>query len=262
MNPIFQNFLRILGESDLHNAYSVIPEYIGDPVDQKIADELRAICTSHFIRLRSNKLNALINLKRSGFEPNLVFDVGAQIGTPELYNAYPEAHHVFIEPVTECIPILKNIATQLRHAQVMNCAISNINGTTDLSVTSSKQYSSIDMKVGDDSRKIEVKTMDSIYEDLQIKGPILLKIDVDGIEVKVLQGAKSILQNECVVVIEASIADESPRFNNVVEYLSYFDYKVYDIIDPLYRKNDWHLWQVDLIFVKTTSSFWGSKDFY
>jgi hypothetical protein len=113
--------------------------------------------------------------------------------------------------------------------------------------------------MGDESREIEVKTVDSIYEDIHIEGPVLLKIDVDGIEVKVLQGAKSILRNDCVVVIEASIADESPRFNRVVEYLSSYGYEVYDIVDPLYRQSDWHLWQVDLIFVKTQSPTWGSK---
>jgi hypothetical protein len=113
--------------------------------------------------------------------------------------------------------------------------------------------------MGDESREIEVKTVDSIYEDIHITGPVLLKIDVDGIEVKVLQGAKSILRNDCVVVIEASVADESPRFNRVVEYLSSYGYEVYDIVDPLYRQSDWHLWQVDLIFVKNHSPTWGSK---
>jgi hypothetical protein len=147
----------------------------------------------------------------------------------------------------------------LKSATVVNCAVSNINGTTSLSVTPSRQYSSIDTKMGDESREIEVKTVDSIYEDIHIKGPVLLKIDVDGIEVKVLQGAKSILRNDCVVVIEASVADESPRFNRVVEYLSSYGYEVYDIVDPLYRQSDWHLWQVDLIFVKNHSPTWGSK---
>mgnify|MGYP002143102652 FL=1 len=259
MNPIFSNFLNALGESGLHAAYSLIPEHLENPLDEKIANELRAICTSHFIRQRSSKLNALFNLKRSGFNPTIVFDVGAQVGTPELYNAYPDAHHVFIEPVAECLPILNDIAGQLKSATVVNCAVSNVNGTTSLSVTPSRQYSSIDTKMGDESREIEVKTVDSICEDIHIEGPVLLKIDVDGIEVKVLQGAKSILRNDCVVVIEASIADESPRFNRVVEYLSSYGYEVYDIVDPLYRQSDWHLWQVDLIFVKTQSPTWGSK---
>ena len=242
-------------------AYPLLPEKLDDPVDDKIVQELRAICTSHFIRQRSSKLNALFNLKQSGFMPSVVFDVGAQVGTPELYSAFPDAHHVFIEPVAECMPILNEIAGQLKSATVINCAVSNVNGITSLSLTPSRQYSSIDTKMGDETRAIEVKTVDSIYEDIRIDGPVLLKIDVDGIEVKVLQGAKSILRNDCIVVIEASIADDAPRFNRVVEYLSSYGYEVYDIVDPLYRQSDWHLWQVDLIFAKPNALIWGSKSY-
>jgi len=259
MNPIFSNFLNVLAEAGIHAAYPLLPEHLDNPLDEKIAIQLRTICTSHFMRQRTSKLNALLNLKKSGFNPTVVFDVGAQVGTPELYNAYPDAHHVFIEPVSECLPILNDIASQLNFATVVNCAVSNINGTTSLSVTPSRQYSSIDTKLGDESREIEVRTVDSIYADIHVEGPILLKIDVDGIEVKVLQGAKSVLRNDCVVVIEASISDENPRFNRVVEYLSSYGYEVYDIVDPLYRQSDWHLWQVDLIFIKEKSQLWGSK---
>ncbi len=261
MNPIFSNFLHVLANSGLHAAYPLLPEKLDDPLGNKIANELRSICTSHFIRQRSGKLNALFNLKQSGFLPSVVFDVGAQVGTPELYSAFPDAHHVFIEPVTECLPVLNDIAGQLKSACVINCAVSNINGTTSLSVTPSRQYSSIDIKMGDETREIDVRTVDSIYEDLHIDGPILLKIDVDGIEIKVLQGSKSVLRHDCVIVIEASIADDHPRFNRVVEYLSSYGYEVYDIVDPLYRQSDWHLWQVDLIFIKKNSSIWGSKTY-
>lgn len=261
MNPIFSDFLNALANFGLHAAYPLLPEQIDNPNDQKIVNELRSICTSHFIRQRSSKLNALINLKQSGFNPAIVFDVGAQVGTPELFTAFPESHHIFIEPVEECLPILNEIASKLPSAKVLNCAVSDVNGITTLSVTPSRQYSSIMTKMGDESREIEVKTVDSIFEDTSITGPVLLKIDVDGIEVKVLQGAKSILRGDCVVVIEASIADENPRFNKVVEFLSSYGYEVYDIVDPLYRQSDWHLWQVDLIFVKTNYFTWGSKDY-
>jgi FkbM family methyltransferase len=262
MNPIFSNFLNALAESGLIAAYPLLPENLDNPIDQKIVSELRSICTSHFIRQRSNKLNALLNLNRSGFKPSIVFDVGAQVGTPELYNAYPDAHHIFIEPVAECVPILNEIACKLRSASVINCAVSNVNGKTSLSVTPSRQYSSIESTIGNESREIEVKTVDSIYEDINIEGPILLKIDVDGIEVKVLKGSKFVLQQDCVVVIEASMADDNPRFNHIVEYLASYGYIVYDIVDPLYRQSDWHLWQVDLIFVKENSPIFGSKHFF
>lgn len=260
-NPSIQKFLSLIELGNINEAYLCLFDESFSSNEKNLAAELQKICTSHIIRQRSGKLNALQNLKKSGFDPTVVFDVGAQVGTPELYNAYPDSHHIFIEPVVECLPILNNIASKLKSAIVINCAVSNINGTTSLSVTPSRQYSSIDATMGDEFREIEVKTVDAIYEDIHIDGPVLLKIDVDGIEVKVLQGAKSILRKDCVVVIEASIADEQPRFNRIVEYLSSYGYEVYDIVDPLYRQSDWHLWQVDLIFVKNNSAIWGTKTY-
>jgi hypothetical protein len=156
---------------------------------------------------------------------------------------------------------LNDIAKQLKTATVFNYAVSNFIGTTSLSLTPSRQYSSIDSKIGDESREIDVTTVDALFEDLQIEGPVLLKIDVDGIEIKVLQGAKSVLRHDCVVVIEAAMAEANPRFNRIVEYLSSYGYEVYDIVDPLYRQSDWHLWQVDLIFVKKDSAVWGAKTY-
>ncbi len=255
-------FLECMKNSDISSAYALLLEDFGDDETNSLAKIFQSVLTSHFIRQRSGKMNALANLKRTGFNPSLVIDVGAQVGTPELYQTFPEAHHIFIEPVIECIPILQEIANQLTSAVIYNCAISNINGQTELSVTDSKQYASIDESIGAEIRNIEVKTIDSIIEDFpKINGSTLLKIDVDGPEIKVLQGSKYLLKQDCVVVIEASMADEAPRFSRVVEYLSAFGYEVYDIVDPLYRQSDWHLWQVDLILVKKDSPLWGPKTY-
>lgn len=255
-------FLECIKKSDLNSAYSLLLEDFGDDETNVVARTFQSILTSHFIRQRSGKMHALHNLRKTGFNPSLVIDVGAQIGTPELYQTFPDAHHIFIEPVIECIATLQDIAKGLNSVSIYNCAISNTNGTAELSVTDSKQYASIDESIGTEVRTIEVRTIDSIMEDYPNNyGPTLLKIDVDGPEIKVLQGSKSLFKQDCVIVIESSMADENPRFSSIVEYLKAYGYEVFDIVDPLYRQTDWHLWQVDLILVKKDSNLWGSKKY-
>jgi FkbM family methyltransferase len=261
MTKSFDKFLEKIRSSNIEGAYSLLLGDYSDPSDIAIAEELKKILTSHFIRQRQSKFNGLFNLKRSGFNPDFVIDVGAQTGTPELYNTFPDSRHIFIEPVNECLDALNKIAKSLTHASILNCAVSNFNGESNISLTDSKQYSSIDEVIGSDNRIIEVKTIDSICEEFQITGQVLLKIDVDGPEVKVLQGSKKLLKQGCVIVIEASMADEKPRFSQVVEYLSSYDYQVFDIVDPLFRQSDWHLWQVDLILIKKDSPLWGPKTY-
>ena len=41
------------------------------------------------------------HVKSLGFQPSLIVDVGAADGTPELYNAYPGAKFILIEPLIE-----------------------------------------------------------------------------------------------------------------------------------------------------------------
>jgi FkbM family methyltransferase len=258
---MLEKFCKFLENSELEQAYACL---LNNPpvVSKAVTDELIKIFTSHFIRNRQSKKNTLLTLKRANFSPVTVFDVGAQVGTPELFNVFPEAHHIMIEPVSECLESLIEIQKNLKSATILNCAVSNINGTTSLSMTPSRQYSSIEEKMGDEIRQIEVRTIDSICEELNITGPTLLKIDVDGVEIKALQGSKSLLRSDdCVVVIEASIGDDNPRFGNIVEYMNSYGYHVFDIVDNLYRQTDWHLWQVDLVFVKKDSPLWGSKSY-
>ena len=255
-------FLNLIEESRLIEAYTWLSNPDNKSLNPKVIDQFKQILTSHFIRNRQGKLQGLISLRNAGFTPSIVFDVGAQVGTPELFQAFPDAHHIMIEPVAECLSSLNSIKNELKSAIVINCAVSNINGSATLSMTPSRQYSSIEGIIGEENREIEVRTLDSIYEDISIDGPILIKIDVDGPEIKVLQGAKSILKKDCVLVIEASIADENPRFANIVEYMTAYGYQVYDIVDHLHRQGDFHLWQVDLIFIKNKAKFWGSKSFW
>lgn len=261
MHKNLHDFLNQIAKSDIYNTYHLLESESFSEHEELIADKLKIICTSHLMRERQNKLNALLNLKKVGFNPSLVIDVGAQTGTPELYQAFPESHHIFIEPVAECIPALQEISNNLRSCTIFNCAVSNVNEEMNLSLSDNRQYSSIDMSIGTESRIIEVRTVDSIYEEVGNHKSVLLKIDVDGIELKVLQGSRSLFNQECVIIIEATLGDKNPRFNILVEYLSAYGYKVFDIVDPLYRPRDWHLWQVDLIFIHEKSPLWNLNEF-
>lgn len=261
MHENIKKFLDEIVEKNIFTAYHLLESDTFNEHEKNIADQLRIICTSHFIRERQNKLNSLFNLKKVGFNPSLVIDVGAQVGTPELYQAFPDSHHIFIEPVAECMPALQEISKNLKACTIINCAVSNVNEEAKLSLSDTRQYSSIDAQIGTELRDIDVRTVDSIYEEVGKHDSILLKIDVDGIELKVLQGSRSLFKNECVIIIEATLGDKNPRFHTLVEYLSAYGFRVFDIVDPLYRPRDWHLWQVDLVFVNEKSPLWNKYNF-
>ena len=63
----------------------------------------------------------------------------------------------------------------------------------------------------------------------------LLHVDVEGLELRVLQGAEKILSaSNPVVIFEQHLHDEDPR--DVIEFLSKFDYEVY-MVNEIIRGN-------------------------
>ena len=88
----------------------------------------------------------------------------------------------------------------------------------------------------------------------------ILKIDVDGAEIDVLEGARATLTCDCVVVIEAALLDErAARFGQIVNFMTAHGYEVWDILEPVLRPSDSLLWQVDLVFVPRDSALRASR---
>jgi FkbM family methyltransferase len=253
--------LEYIKKNDYLGAMSILSGMSQEGNDQDLAKNLTRLLTVFFQQIRQTKQNGLHILKNNGFMPRTVIDVGAQVGTEELYSNFPEAKHVMIEPVVECIPELRRVAQKLNLSWILNCAVSNLDGEATLSLSETKQYSSIDAVIGSETRRIEQRTVDSIVQEGLLKPPFLIKIDVDGPEVKVLEGCREVMRSQCVFVVEATVAHEGPRLSRIVRFMDDFDYSVYDIVDNLHRQSDWHLWQVDLIFLHNSDPLWGSREF-
>lgn len=256
--PIISTILN----GDLSGALTMLRHHANLVGESAWVTAVDRIIVNEWIRRRQSKEGALQRLKSLGFSPNTVIDVGAQVGTPELFNAFPEARHLFIEPVAECLPHLQAIKQRLKQCEIENVAISNTNGQSTLSISESLQYSSLEGASGPIVRTIEVRTVNYLIEKHILRAPYLLKIDVDGREIDVLKGATSVLNdpNSCLV-IEATLCDKTPRFQRIIDFLERFNYRVSDIVDYLYRPNDQALWQVDLIALRESHVLFGKTDY-
>lgn len=211
---------------------------------------------------RTSKRASLHNLRNLGFNPKVVIDVGAQIGTFELYECFPQSKHLMIEPVREHEPQLLNIARQLPDAEVIIAAVSKKSGTVELSVSNNLQYASITESAGGSGdfsqRTVAAVTLDDVCRERKLEGPYLIKIDVDGLEVDVLKGAVHILNDTEYLVIESTLFGQ---IYDVMDFMRIHGFVAYDIVDPLYRPVDMALWQVDIAFVKKDGQFRQFKDY-
>lgn len=249
---------------DIVTAYRQYSEILAETPSDPFALFLQNVVSTQVYAQRKTKRGALQNLKNCGFNPATVIDVGAQVGTPELFEVFSDAHHVLIEPVQEHEPVLKGICQRLKSAEYIMAAVSSRSGVATLSVTDSLQYSSIDSQLGRDqnNRQVEMLSLNNLFNEKQYKGPFLVKIDVDGLEVEVLKGSTSLISDDSIFVLEASLLDEVPRFARIVEFFKPFGFVVHDVVDHLYRPADNLLWQVDVVMVSEMHSIRKNRNYF
>ena len=87
-----------------------------------------------------------------------------------------------------------------------------------------------------------------------------MKVDVQGFELDVLEGASDVLDQFEVIVLEVSIIriGKVPTFYEVMQYMHAKGYRLYDFLPMYYRPLDNALWQGDAIFVRNDSSLVSS----
>jgi len=153
-------------------------------------------------------------------------DVGANVGhiLREIIKAAPKGQHYAFEPIPELSVRLEK--KYGKHAKIVNCALSNREGRTSfMYYRDSPALSGFQERIRwgkHDIVKLEVQTKkldDIISENVRVD---LIKIDVEGAELLVLQGARNTLKrNKPIVLFEAGLGG-AEEFNPTPEQL--FDF--------------------------------------
>jgi FkbM family methyltransferase len=212
---------------------------------------------------RSTMSGSLMTVKRLGFEPNTVIDVGAALGTFDLYETFPDSRHLLIEPIVENEPYLAKICRKLKSAEYIIAAATKESGVFTLNISPDMVHSSISEGVNADGqnpylRNIPAITLDGICRERNLPGPYLIKVDVDGQELDVLTGATQILQTTEYVIVEVTLFGQ---IYDVIHFMKSQGFVPYDIVDLGYRPIDAALWQVDMAFVKESGRFRTDKSY-
>ena len=153
-------------------------------------------------------------LKRSGIRPRTVVDVGVGRGTPQLYEAFPEAFHILVEPLKEHEPRLRRILRRYKGEYFLTAVGSN-NRKATLSVEPAKnQMSSFYERTATtatadptEKREVPIITLDMLAERHNLRPPYGLKIDTEGFELEVIKGATDFLRKTQFVVAEVSVTE-------------------------------------------------------
>lgn len=221
-------------------------------------------------RRRGERDGRAASLRKPGLSPRTVVDVGAADGTPALYRAFPEAFQVLIEPLKENESHLQRILQEYEgeyfltavgareerlniHVEPKVSRKSSIYPRTDLTATGHPT----------ERREIPVTTLDVLMEKHNFKPPFGLKIDTEGFEYQVIEGATNFLRETQFVIAEVSVAKRFAESYSFAEFVAIMDrngFYLYDILNTRRTKSPpFELLLVDAMFRRADHARIGAQ---
>jgi FkbM family methyltransferase len=224
---------------------------------------LREFFTSKAFSVPCHQLNAAVKQYQPYFAT--ILDVGANIGqfalAATLY--FPDAKIYSFEPVPDVFRVLQENINKNPNIQAFNCALGNHQGQIPFHRNEYTRLSSalqID-KNNDNVRynermfstiNVSIHKLDEFYAHMDIQHPVLLKIDVQGMELDVLSGGSHFLDKVDFILCEAALEglyDNQPLFDEIDHFISRLGYK---LIAPLYlnRGKGGRVIEMDVLYQK------------
>ncbi len=206
--------------------------------------------------------NFILNsLKTKGFNPQYVVDVGCGYGewTKKMMKYFKNSNFLLFD------------ADDSNKEKLDKLVKVNKNTTYQIALLSDdiEDYQFFKMGYGSSiyeeqtSHKREIKNIksqkliDLLPKELKNSNNNMIKLDVQGSELKILYGLESLLEKFEIIILETSIHKynkDAPLFNEVLNFMNNKEYKLYDLFD--FKRLGGHksfLLQVDCIFLRKDS---------
>ncbi len=206
---------------------------------------------------------ALKYLKEWRFQPASVIDVGAYHGewTKMFKSIFPNSKVLMIEGQNSKSSILQEVCSSFKGDVVFEIALLGAKDGEKVSFMEMETGSSVLEESSPYNRNYvekELTTLDSLLERYpEFRKLDFLKLDVQGYEINVLQGASNLLELTEFVLMETSLIPINkgcPLISDVIKFMTEKNFRLLDFCSQIRRK-DGALWQTDLLFIKNTSAF-------
>lgn len=194
-----------------------------------------------------------------------IVDVGANEGqfAEKILAAFPSAEIYCFEPLPEVYTKLKSNLGSQPNAHFYNYAIGASNAEMNMQRNEYSPSSSLlemldlhkdnfDFAIKSETAKIQMRTLDSFFAE-PLAGSVLLKIDVQGYEISVLQAGESVLQQAKAVIIETCfypLYKNQPLFEDIYRYLTSKGFRYVGNIEQMESPKNHQILFADSVFIR------------
>ena len=209
------------------------------------------------------------HIQELGFCPKTLVDVGVgSRGTPRLYKAFPNSYYVLIDPLKEFESEMQRIL-ETHDGCYFLVAAGNKEGTITIhmlpgwkTMSSVRKpnnihkeiYQSItDAPYQERKRELPLVTLDGLLEKNSWQPPFGLKIDTEGYELEVIEGAANFLKNTEFVIAEVATIERVEggySFFDFVRAMDEHGFRICDILSDGRLENPPELYMVDALFCR------------
>jgi FkbM family methyltransferase len=195
-----------------------------------------------------------------------VFDVGANTGqfARVIHEVLPEAYIYSFEPLPDCFAELQRTMRSIRTFRAFNTALAERDGEAEFYRSSWSPSSSLlpmqelhkqnfPFTAGESRETVKVRRLDDCAEELMLEKEILVKLDVQGAEDKVIGGGKELLQRAKVLIVETSMDSlykGQPLFADIFKLLEGLGFRYEGALSQAFNALDGSVLYADSIFIR------------
>lgn len=236
----------------------------------KIAFKLGYVKKSYQLNIHSSAQNTfgkkslLLNfyslLKAVDFDPKHIIDVGANHGswTREALTHFPDCFYTLIEPQAHMRASVADLLQINPKVSFYGVGAGKQPGVFDFTIVERDDscsfiYSKEEAQKNNYQQiQIPVVTLNEFMDEHNLPIPGIIKIDAEGSDLEVLEGASNFFGKTEVFLVEAGVVTKAYQNSLliVVDYMNKHGYRLFDITDLNRPFNSKALWLTELAFVK------------
>ncbi len=236
-----------------------------DPLARRLGYRNESLLITNLVVHEPLSKNALLFeffsiLNDINFVAQHIVDVGSNHGhwTREILKHFPNAAYTLVEPQYWLKESVQDLLISNHNIRFFGMGAGKQPGNLLFTVSDSDDCSTFRYNAEEAKEKgfkqitVPVITLNDLIASKNLGIPDIIKIDAEGLDLDVLEGASHFFGKTEIFIVEAAVVCTliNNSFSAVNNYMEERGYRLFDITDLNRHKNPSVLWLVELVFVR------------